>query len=261
MGVQEKFEQHWLVVIMVVVVASVGATWAVLNQVLVRPRDEEFERFKRHMEELETRRQVSSSSTDVTSADVASNPRNSGEGTDKPENQADSARLRSVPQGETVGSAQPPKQESHGPNSPNIFQKGSGSIDVRINDSVKPPSYDEPNDKEMREAFLDQIKKRGAVVKDSNTFATENMLAGISIEIVEFEKLGCNVASQGAGYFCTYRTVLKPRFYSTEGTEAGDAHARGVAMLMKFIMGGDTSTETATRRFTKAVGGWVVSAE
>ncbi len=157
----------------------------------------------------------------------------------------------------------PAKQESHGSTSPNIFQGGSGSIDVRINEgsSVKPPHYDEPSEKEMKEALLGQIKRRGGVVKDSNTVTTENMLAGIAIEIVEFEKLGCNVASYGAGYFCTYQIVSKPTFYSTEGTEAGDAHAEGVSMLMKFFMGGDTSTETATRRFTKAGGGWVASAE
>jgi hypothetical protein len=53
MGLRENLDQHWLVVMLLVVAAAVGATWSVLNEVLVRPRDEEFARLQRRMEELE----------------------------------------------------------------------------------------------------------------------------------------------------------------------------------------------------------------
>jgi hypothetical protein len=55
MGLQEKFEQNWLGTIIVVAVIAAGTTWIVLDEVLVRPRDEEFARLQRRMEELETK--------------------------------------------------------------------------------------------------------------------------------------------------------------------------------------------------------------
>jgi hypothetical protein len=52
MGIQEKFEGHWLGMLLVVAVIVAGGTWAVLDQVLVRPRDEEFARLQRRLEDL-----------------------------------------------------------------------------------------------------------------------------------------------------------------------------------------------------------------
>lgn len=57
MGFRERLEQHWLIVTLVVVAVAVGTTWSVLNEVLVRPRDEEFARLQRRLEELEAREQ------------------------------------------------------------------------------------------------------------------------------------------------------------------------------------------------------------
>lgn len=58
MGIQEKFEGHWLGTLLVVAVIVAGGTWAVLNEVLVRPRDEEFARLQRRLEELEANEKI-----------------------------------------------------------------------------------------------------------------------------------------------------------------------------------------------------------
>ena len=55
MGLRERLEQHWFVVTLVVVAVAVGTTWSVLNEVLVRPRDEEFARLQRRLSELEAK--------------------------------------------------------------------------------------------------------------------------------------------------------------------------------------------------------------
>ncbi len=157
----------------------------------------------------------------------------------------------------------PPKQEAHGSRSTNIIQEGAGSIDVRIEgDGVKLPSYDEPTELEMKRAIISLMKMRGGTETKPDTIAAENILAGAAVEIMEFEKLGCNAAAYGAGYFCNYRSKARMSFYSNEGTTAGDKHAQGVNMLMKFLMGGrDSSTETSTRRFIKGKNGWIASTE
>lgn len=61
MGLQEKFDQNWLGTIVVVAAIVAGTTWVVLDEVLVRPRDEEFARLQRRMEELETKQAQDSS--------------------------------------------------------------------------------------------------------------------------------------------------------------------------------------------------------
>src|SRR4029079_8300603 len=53
MGLQERFEKHWLGTVLLVAVVIAGGTWTVLNQVLVRPRDEELARLERRLEELD----------------------------------------------------------------------------------------------------------------------------------------------------------------------------------------------------------------
>jgi hypothetical protein len=58
MGLQDKIEQHPLGALLVVAVVVASATWGFLDQVLVRPRDEEFARLQRRMEELEAKEQA-----------------------------------------------------------------------------------------------------------------------------------------------------------------------------------------------------------
>lgn len=53
MGLQERFEKHWLGTVVLVAVVVAGGTWTVLSQVLVRPRDEELARLERRLEELD----------------------------------------------------------------------------------------------------------------------------------------------------------------------------------------------------------------
>ncbi|MEA2564193.1 MAG: hypothetical protein QOH06_5697 [Acidobacteriota bacterium] len=53
MGLQDKLERNWLGSILIVTVLVAGGTWSALNELLVRPRDEEFARLQRRLEELE----------------------------------------------------------------------------------------------------------------------------------------------------------------------------------------------------------------
>ena len=53
MGIQERFEKHWLGALGIVAVVAAAGAWGVLNEVLVRPRDEELMRLERRLAELD----------------------------------------------------------------------------------------------------------------------------------------------------------------------------------------------------------------
>jgi hypothetical protein len=57
-GLRDRLEQHWVVVLLLVAAVAVGTTWTVLNEVLVRPRDEEFARVQRRLEECNAKEQA-----------------------------------------------------------------------------------------------------------------------------------------------------------------------------------------------------------
>lgn len=123
-------------------------------------------------------------------------------------------------------------------------------------------AYEEPTEEEMKGALIRTMAMRGGTQKDDNTIATETPISALSIEIIDFEKLGCETATHGSGYFCSYTVSYRPKVYSKEGTHAGNKHAQGANMLMQLMMGGQqTFTETPTRRFLKSKTGWLTSEE
>jgi hypothetical protein len=71
MEFRERLEKHWFVVMLLIAAVSASTTWAALNELLVRPRDEEFDRLKRRLEELEARQQVPPTPSDVSKSTVA----------------------------------------------------------------------------------------------------------------------------------------------------------------------------------------------
>lgn len=90
MGLQERFESHWLGASILVAILASGVTWGALNQLLVRPRDEELARLQQRVAELERRAASDSPSTSlgghpagappVRQTDTQPKPTNSGGG-------------------------------------------------------------------------------------------------------------------------------------------------------------------------------------
>jgi hypothetical protein len=118
----------------------------------------------------------------------------------------------------------------------------------------------EPTEEEMKQAVIRAMQRRGATKRDDNTVSVDNPLAGSAVKIVDFEKLGCERAFYGVGYFCTYDITSSLTMYSNEGTADGDRHAQAVNTLIKIFSGGrDSFSETATRRFIRSKQGWIMS--
>lgn len=121
------------------------------------------------------------------------------------------------------------------------------------------PGYPEPSEAQMHEALMRAMEGRGGNRRGANTISSDNMIAGMAINIESFDKAGCRLASYGAGYFCTFVATTSLQAYSNEGTRAGDQHAQAVNTLMTALMGGRSSTSTTTRRFVRANGTWYAS--
>jgi peptidoglycan hydrolase-like protein with peptidoglycan-binding domain len=120
----------------------------------------------------------------------------------------------------------------------------------------------EPTEEEMKEALLRTMQMRGGQRSGVNEIGANNAIAGMTMEIVEFTKEGCQPAVRGAGYFCTYTHTSRLSLHSNDGTAAGARHANAANFLLKGIMGGtDTHTGVATRRFVRTQKGWLVSEE
>ncbi|QSA95654.1 hypothetical protein [Methylococcus sp. EFPC2] len=95
-------------------------------------------------------------------------------------------------------------------------------------------AYPEPSESEMKSAIERTMVQRGGTQGAPGEVVVENALSGVSLKIVDFEKLGCSPA-QGAGYFCTYQITTKANFYSNEGTRAGNNHAAGANALLGWV--------------------------
>jgi len=134
-------------------------------------------------------------------------------------------------------------------------------IDKILSDSeAYRPAYSEPSEYEMKRSILNAMQSRGGKLREDGSVAVENPIDGVSIKLIEFEKLGCEPATYGTGYFCNYSATLSTNFFSNERSEAGRNHAAAVNVLFGFLNGGkNTSTETSLRRFIKSKGGWLVA--
>lgn len=146
-------------------------------------------------------------------------------------------------------------------NATTIINTGEGGVHISTTaQERRTPSYLEPTGVEMKSALLHEMQARGAVAKGPETVVFENPLAGMALDIVQFEKLGCAAAQSRPGYVCDYRYTYRVTAYSNEGSAAGDSHAQGVNLLMQLAMGGrDTQSGTTHRRFIKSGQGWVTS--
>lgn len=118
----------------------------------------------------------------------------------------------------------------------------------------------EPSEEEMRQAIIRTMQMLGAQKRQDGSVGVDNPLNGMSVKIVEFEKIGCQRANYGAGYFCTYNITNSLAAHSNEGTADGDRHTQGVNLLIQMLNGGrNTVNETFTARFFKSKAGWITS--
>lgn len=115
----------------------------------------------------------------------------------------------------------------------------------------------EPTEDEMKEAILQAMQNRGGSRSDTNSISLNNPISGASVSITEFKKIGCEKATNRPGYYCDYEISAGMKFYSNEGTRAGDNHAAGVNALMGMFMPQNTIS-TQTRRFVKSGSQWKV---
>lgn len=79
------------------------------------------------------------------------------------------------------------------------------------------PGYEEPSEKEMRQAIERAMVDRGGTRTGAGEISVDNPLNGVGIRITEFTKLGCEAAMQGAGYICSYHytTICLSRRFSS----------------------------------------------
>ncbi len=129
-------------------------------------------------------------------------------------------------------------------------------------DSFGAPSYPEPSEREMRQAIERAMVERGGTSDGPGQISVDNSLNGMTLGITAFEKLGCQPATQGSGYICSFYSQTKVSAHSNEGTSAGDRHAAAINQLLQAMMGGQEGIgETLTRRFLKQGDIWRMSIE
>lgn len=117
----------------------------------------------------------------------------------------------------------------------------------------------EPTEQEMRHAVEQALSGQGNASGAANELRIDNPLNGITVGIIDFEKLSCVPANGKPGFTCDYRIATRMHVHSNEGSAAGQGHAAAVNQLMSWLSGGRTegSTSTVTARFVKAKGKWV----
>lgn len=120
------------------------------------------------------------------------------------------------------------------------------------------PRAAEPTEAEMKEALERTAQRRGGQRRPDGSVGADNFIAGASVKILKFEKLGCTPASQGAGYFCNYDITTSLSVHSNEPTEAGERHAKGLNLILEGL-GAKSINETPTRRFVRSREGWIAS--
>lgn len=119
------------------------------------------------------------------------------------------------------------------------------------------PESGEPTEEEMKEALLRTMEKRGGQRKGGDSVVIGNPIAGMTIKIEKFEKLGCKPANYGAGYECTYNSTISQSFHSNDGTARGDQQADAWNKFLKGL-GGGAVNETTTKNFALSKEGWIV---
>lgn len=127
-------------------------------------------------------------------------------------------------------------------------------------DSLAAPPYPEPTEQEMRQAIERVILERGLSRTGTGEYSVDTSINGVTMTIDSFEKLGCQLPKEGAGYICSYFARVGLSAHSNEGTQAGDRHANATNQILRGMMAGRGSVgETATRRFLRTADGWRLS--
>lgn len=121
----------------------------------------------------------------------------------------------------------------------------------------KAPAQGEPTEEEMKEALLRWMEKGGGQRTAKDAVTKGNFIAGLTIKIEKFEKIGCKPANYGVGYECTYDITASQSYHSNDGTRRGDDHATGINEFLKWF-GADAANGTVTRKFARSSSGWVV---
>lgn len=111
----------------------------------------------------------------------------------------------------------------------------------------------EPTDTEMKEALLREMEKFGFQREGENSVVINNPIAGMTIRIERFLKVGCKPASYGVGYECTYTSKLSYSFHSNDGTAAGRAQMEFWKRLFESSLG----ESATTKKFVKGSEGWI----
>lgn len=117
----------------------------------------------------------------------------------------------------------------------------------------------EPTEEEMKQAIINSAVNQGGEKTSGGAVAMNNAISGASMNIDDFEKIGCAPANYGVGYICTYNIRASLSFHSNQGTAAGDRHAQAVNTLARLLGGGRPKTTTTTSRFVRTKNGWLVT--
>lgn len=95
--------------------------------------------------------------------------------------------------------------------------------------ALGPPESREPTQSEMLAAF------ETALHGSASSLEVNNPIAGISVKVTGFEKLGCIKANGRPGYSCDFLFETATQVRSNEGNEAGRKHAEAVQQLLGFF--------------------------
>ena len=121
---------------------------------------------------------------------------------------------------------------------------------------------DEPTEAEMKEALLSAMEARGVKRTAEGGIELNNPIAGVTIKMEKFEKIGCAPPNYGPGYFCSYNVNVSMTLFSNEGSEGAARHMNALNYLMRLLAGGNgVVTERVTRKFVWSNDRWVISKE
>lgn len=118
-----------------------------------------------------------------------------------------------------------------------------------------------PSQAQMRAAIeRGRASRAGGGQGPNKELRLENGVSGMSVQIHNFEKLGCERARGRPGYVCDYSITQGMQMYAPDRTAAGSAHADAVNKMMEVLTGGvSRSAKTnGSARFVQTRGGWQV---
>lgn len=119
---------------------------------------------------------------------------------------------------------------------------------------------DEPSEDEMKETLLRAMTERGGT-RTANGVEINNIIAGGRASLENFEKLGCAPPNYGPGYFCTFTFSASVTLHSNERSGSADRQIEAWNTLIRWLMGGNTMTETVTRKFVWIKDRWILTTD